>query len=136
MKTLTNCTNKYQSIVLWGWEFSSVADPDPVGSGPFWSDQEPDPDPGPNKWPYLNFFSMFKSQRYFRNLCCLTFWFMKILFRAYFHQKNCLKKVGRKFIRVRIRIWNRIRTFSKFGSGQISSGSATLEFRTKKGENS
>jgi hypothetical protein len=33
---------------------------------------------------------------------------MKILFRAYFHQKNFLKKVGRKFIRVRIR--NRIRS--------------------------
>jgi hypothetical protein len=51
---------------------------------------------------------------------------MKILFRAYFHQKNFQKKVGRKFIRVRIRI--RIRTFSKVGSGsgQKSSGSATL----------
>jgi hypothetical protein len=47
---------------------------------------------------------------------------MKILFRAYFHQKNFQKKVGRKFIRVRIR------TFSKVGSGsgQKSSGSATL----------
>jgi hypothetical protein len=49
---------------------------------------------------------------------------MKILFRAYFHQKNFQNKVGRKFIRVRIRI----RTFSKVGSGcgQKSSGSATL----------
>jgi hypothetical protein len=59
---------------------------------------------------------------------------MKILFRAYFHQKNFQKKVGRKFIRVKIRIRNwiriRIRTFSKVGSGsgsgQKSSGSATL----------
>jgi hypothetical protein len=53
---------------------------------------------------------------------------MKILFRAYFHQKNFQKKVGWKFIRVRIRI--RIRTISKVGSGsgsgQKSSGSATL----------
>jgi hypothetical protein len=49
---------------------------------------------------------------------------MKILYRAYFHQKNFHKKVGQKFIRVRIRI----RTFSKVGSGsgQKSSGSATL----------
>jgi hypothetical protein len=39
---------------------------------------------------------------------------MKILFRAHFHQKkNFLKKVGRKFIRVRIRI----QTFLKVGSG-------------------
>jgi hypothetical protein len=47
---------------------------------------------------------------------------MKILFRAYFHQKHLQKKVGRKFIRVRIR------TFLKVGpgSGQKSSGSATL----------
>jgi hypothetical protein len=56
----------------------------------------------------------------------LTFWSMKLLFRAYFHQKNFQKKVGRKFIRVRIRI----RTFSKVGSGsgsgQKSFGSATL----------
>jgi hypothetical protein len=53
---------------------------------------------------------------------------MKILFRAYFHQTNFQKKVGRKFIRVRIRIRIRIRTFSKVGSGsgQKSSGSATL----------
>jgi hypothetical protein len=56
----------------------------------------------------------------------LNFLSMKILFRAYFNQKNFQKKVGRKFIRVRIR--NRIRTFSKVGSGQKSSGSATLLF--------
>jgi hypothetical protein len=43
---------------------------------------------------------------------------IKILFRAYFHQKNFQKKVGRKFIRVRIRI--RIRTFLKVGSGSGS----------------
>jgi hypothetical protein len=55
---------------------------------------------------------------------------MKILFRAYFHQKKFQKKVARKFIRVRIQIWNRIWTFSKVGSGsgQKSSGSATLEW--------
>jgi hypothetical protein len=49
---------------------------------------------------------------------------MKILFIAYFHQKEFQKKIVRKFIRVRIRI----RTFSKVGSGsgQKSSGSATL----------
>jgi hypothetical protein len=55
---------------------------------------------------------------------------MKKLFIAYFHQKKFQKKIGRKFIRVRIRIRNRIRirTFSKVGSGsgQKSSGSATL----------
>jgi hypothetical protein len=91
-----------------------------VGSGRL----GPDPDPGLNKLPYLNFFNMFKSQKYFKHLCCLTFWFMKILFRAHFHRKNFQKKVSRKFIRVRIRI----RTFSKVGSGsgQKSSGSATL----------
>jgi hypothetical protein len=34
---------------------------------------------------------------------------MKILFRAYLHQKKFQKKVGKKFIRVRIRIQNQIR---------------------------
>jgi hypothetical protein len=29
---------------------ASVADPDPVGSGPFWSDQDPDPDPDPDPY--------------------------------------------------------------------------------------
>jgi hypothetical protein len=57
------------------------------------------------------------------------FGFSKILFRTYFHQKNFRKKVARKFILLRIRI----RTFSKvgsgFGSGQKSSGSATLPDR-------
>jgi hypothetical protein len=62
---------------------------------------------------------------------------MKILFRAYFHQKKFQKKVGRKSIRVgiRIRIRNRIRirTFLKVGSGsgQKSSGTATLVFSPK-----
>jgi hypothetical protein len=53
---------------------------------------------------------------------------MKILFRAYFHPKEFRKKVGRKCLMIRIRIRNRIRTFSKVGSGsgQKSSGSATL----------
>jgi hypothetical protein len=39
---------------------------------------------------------MCNSHKYFRNLCCLTFWSIKIPFRAYFHQKNFQKKVGRK----------------------------------------
>jgi hypothetical protein len=46
----------------------------------------------------------------------------KILFRAFFRQKNFQKRIGRKFIKVRIRI----RTFSKVGSGQKSTGCATL----------
>jgi hypothetical protein len=56
---------------------------------------------------------------------------MKILFITYFHQKKVLEKIGRKFIRVRI--WIRIRTFSKVGSGsgQKSSGSATLPIDVK-----
>jgi hypothetical protein len=45
-------------------------------------------------------------------------------------KKHFQKKIGRKFIkiRIRIRIWNRIRTFLKVGSGsgQKSSESATL----------
>jgi hypothetical protein len=39
-------------------------DPDPVGSGPFWSD----PDPGLYKLPYINFFGACKSHKCFRNL--------------------------------------------------------------------
>jgi hypothetical protein len=93
---------------------SSVVDPDPVWSGPFWSD----PDPGLNKWLDISFFGVFKSHQYLRNQCCLTFWFMKVLFRAYFHQKKIFQtKVGRKFFSVRIRI--RIRTFLKVGSGRF-----------------
>jgi hypothetical protein len=40
---------------------ASVADPDPdlVGSGPFWSD--PDPDLGLNKCPNINFLMCFKA---------------------------------------------------------------------------
>jgi hypothetical protein len=95
----------------------SVADPDPVGFGPFWSD--PAPDPGLNKSPYIKFFGVCKSHKYFR----IT---INILLKAYFGQKKYLKKFVRKFISVRIRIW----TFSKVGygsgSGQKSSGSATL----------
>jgi hypothetical protein len=48
--------------------------------------------------------------------------------RAYFHQKNFRKKLGKKFMSIRTRTRNRIRTFSKVGSGsgQKLSGSATL----------
>jgi hypothetical protein len=28
-----------------------------------------------------------KSHKYFRNLCCITFWFMNVLFTAYFRSK-------------------------------------------------
>jgi hypothetical protein len=89
--------------------------------------------------PISTFFMCCKSHKYFRFTCCLTFWFMNILFNAYFGPKKILKKFVRKFIKVRIqirirnripnRIRNRIRiqTFSKVGSGsgQKSSGSAT-----------
>jgi hypothetical protein len=75
-----------------------------VGSGRL----GPDPDPGLNKWLYINFFGVCNSHNYLRNLCCLTFWSMKILFWAYFYQKNFQKKVGRKFTRVRIRIRSKI----------------------------
>jgi hypothetical protein len=37
----------------------SFAYPDPVGSGPFWSD----PDPGLNKWLCINFFVVWKSHK-------------------------------------------------------------------------
>jgi hypothetical protein len=80
----------------------------------------PDPDPDLNKWLCINFFGVCKSHKYLRKVCWLRFCSMKILFRAYFHKKKCQKEVGRNFIRVRIR------TFSKVGSGQKSSGSATL----------
>jgi hypothetical protein len=43
---------------------------------------------------------MCKSHKYFRHLCCLTFRFMNILFRAYFQQKNFKKKVCQKFLRL------------------------------------
>jgi hypothetical protein len=96
--------------------------------GVFWSGSwclGMDPDPGFNKRPYLNFFGMCKSHKYFRNLCCSTFWFMNIFFRAYVHKKKFQKKLGRKFINVRIRI----RTFLKVGSGPKSSESATKQLR-------
>jgi hypothetical protein len=41
---------------------------------------------------------MCKSLKYVWNLCCLTYWSMKILFRAYIDLKNFQKKVGRTFI--------------------------------------
>jgi hypothetical protein len=60
-------------------------------------------------------FSMFKSQRYSRILCCLTFSFMKILFRAHFHKKKIFRK---KLVE------NLLGSGSR--SGQNSFGSATL----------
>jgi hypothetical protein len=50
-----------------------------VGSGRLGQD----PDPGLNKLPFIKFFGISKSHKYFRKLCCLTFWFMNILFRAF-----------------------------------------------------
>jgi hypothetical protein len=55
-----------------------------VGSGPFWLD----PDPGLNKRPYVNVFGMCKRHKYFRNRCCLTFYFMNILFKSIFSSKK------------------------------------------------
>jgi hypothetical protein len=46
-----------------------------------------------------------------------------ILFRTYFRQRNVKNKLCPKIIWVRIRI----RSFSKVGSGQKSSGSVTLK---------
>jgi hypothetical protein len=54
---------------------------------------DPDPDPGHNKSPYLNFFGVCKSHKTLRNPCRLTFLFINILFRAYFHKKNFKKKL-------------------------------------------
>jgi hypothetical protein len=51
------------------------------------------PDPGPNKWPIINFFGVCKFHKYIRNLCFLTFWVMTILSREYFHQKHFQKKL-------------------------------------------
>jgi hypothetical protein len=56
--------------------------PDPVRSGPFWSD----PDPCP----------LYRNRIWIRNLCCLTFWFMNILSRAYFRSKHFLGETWRK----------------------------------------
>jgi hypothetical protein len=68
-----------------------------------------------HNWAFMNFFGVCKSIKYLRNLCCLTFWFINILFRACLCQNNFQKKLGRNFIWVRIRI----RTFSKVGSGSV-----------------
>jgi hypothetical protein len=57
------------------------------GSGRLGPDPVPDHGPGLKKWPNITFFGVCKSLKYFQNLCCLTFWFMTILFRAYFRQK-------------------------------------------------
>jgi hypothetical protein len=83
------------------------------GSGSGRLGLDPNPDPGLDKWPYIYFFEVCKSQKYFRNLFSLTFWFMKILSTAY-----CGQKISRR----------NFRTFSKVGSGsgQKSSGLATL----------
>jgi hypothetical protein len=69
-----------------------------VGSGRLGPYPDPDPDPGLNKWPYINFFGVCKSHKYLRITCCLTFWFMNILFKAFFGLKKFLKKFARKFI--------------------------------------
>jgi hypothetical protein len=90
------------------WAFfvvkTSVADPDPVISGPFWSDPDPD------DWdqirilalindPILTFLYMCKSHKYFRNLCCSTFWFMKILLENIFIKKISGKKLAENLYR-------------------------------------
>jgi hypothetical protein len=82
--------NKYCKI--------SVVDPDPdsVGSGPFWSDQ--DPDPGLTKLHYINFLVCVK--KYFKNLCCFTFWFIN---PVYFFQKNLFRSGLDPVEKVRIR---------------------------------
>jgi hypothetical protein len=71
------------------------------GSGPFWSDPDPgadvwDLDPGLNKWPYINFFGVCKSHKYFRNSCFLTFWFMTTPLRVYFCQKKFSEEIWPK----------------------------------------
>jgi hypothetical protein len=67
-----------------------------VGSGRL----GPDPDPSLKKLPYLNFFSMCKSQKYFRNLC-LTFWIMNIQYflEHIFIKKNSQKKLAQNLCR-------------------------------------
>jgi hypothetical protein len=83
---------------------------------------DPDPDPGLNKWPNINFFGVWKSRKYFRKPCSLTFWFMNILFRTCFCQKKFPEKTWIKIS------WGQDQNVSKSGSGsgQKSSGSATL----------
>jgi hypothetical protein len=95
-----------------------------------------DPDPGPNKWPYVNFIGMCKSHKYLRNLCCLTFWFMKI---AYFHQNKFPEKSLSKIYlgqdpdpdvsesRIRIRIRSKI-----FRIGNTGCGAGTRTERSRK----
>jgi hypothetical protein len=72
--------------------------PDPVGSGPFWSD----PDVRDRfririlaliNDPISTFFGVCKSHKFFKITCCLTFWFMNILFIAYFGQKKIFEEV-------------------------------------------
>jgi hypothetical protein len=61
------------------------------------------------KWPYINFFGVCKSHKNLQDLCCLTFLVISILFRAYFRRKIFLKKLGWKYI------WVKIWTFPKSG---------------------
>jgi hypothetical protein len=85
-------------------------------SGPFWSD--------PDVWdririlalindPISTFFGVCKSHKYLKKSFLLNFLAHEKLFRAYFGQKNFQKKLVLNFIRVRIRIRNRIRPFLK-----------------------
>jgi hypothetical protein len=64
-----------------------------------------DPDPGLNKCSYNNIFGVCENyKKKIRNLCCLTFWFRKKNFWAYFCQKNFYKKLSWKYLMVRFRI--------------------------------
>jgi hypothetical protein len=45
--------------------------------------------------PILTFLVSVKAIDIFRNLCCLTFWIMNILFRAYSNQQNFQKKLAK-----------------------------------------
>jgi hypothetical protein len=38
--------------------------------------------------PYINYFGACKNHKYFENLCCLTVWFINILFRTFSWPKN------------------------------------------------
>jgi hypothetical protein len=63
-----------------------------------------------NNWFCIDFFGVCKSHKYLRNLCYLTFWFMNILFRAYFCKKKFSEETWAKFIRIWIRpkiVWIR-----------------------------
>jgi hypothetical protein len=72
----------------------SVADPDLVGCGPFWSDLDLDSDVWDRIIFRIRILALINDSisTFLVYLCCLTFWSMKILFRAYFHIKNFLEK--------------------------------------------